>query len=556
MSEEHFVEKARLLAATHIVRPALEAEKLVRILKSYASRCSNSVISNTALWTERYQPSCAADICGNRSVVVRLSSWLRECRRVWALGRDGLNSDDDSSDDGEWRRNSIVLSGPIGVGKTSLIHSLASELGFDVIEVSASDDRSGATIMKKFKESGESRNIGVDWSTNSKTDKLAKKRSKKRRKADCAAIDQSDVSKHRAPLILFDEADLLIDSDADKGFLAAVTKLLDSAKCPIVITVNEMHHVHHELKLEHFHLVRPATEETLMHLRMLCLVEGLNTDNSELMRLISLHRHDLRKILNSLQSSVVENRPAGQVGHEAGLGGMMSPHPLGNLKDALLAPITRSMSFDQFLNVTAEGETFHDLLSENYLHVLEPGYENAPCATNDANQSEKAQDLAMLAACSSCADDMATADMISGRAARLGARTGLDADAAQCAALRLKSFAYIMCLQSCEGKLRNNLEELQQNFVPFITFGTCVAEQESHKAAQLWRIRHSCPRAMRMGSSPLFLDYVPFFSEICRAVAANTVGMRSARRGRLISLPAVAKHVKLCYALRRHVRLC
>ncbi len=43
------------------------------------------------------------------------------------------------------------MSGPPGFGKTTLAHVIAKQAGYNVIEINASDDRTGAVVNTKIK---------------------------------------------------------------------------------------------------------------------------------------------------------------------------------------------------------------------------------------------------------------------------------------------------------------------------------------------------------------------------------------------------------------------
>lgn len=55
--------------------------------------------------------------------------------------------------------NVMVLQGPSGSGKSAAVHEAARALGFKVIEVNASQARSGATVKKLIAEAAQSAHI-------------------------------------------------------------------------------------------------------------------------------------------------------------------------------------------------------------------------------------------------------------------------------------------------------------------------------------------------------------------------------------------------------------
>ncbi|KAM4535579.1 ATPase family AAA domain-containing protein 5 [Fundulus diaphanus] len=127
------------------------------------------------LWTDKYQPQLSGDIVDNTPAVRRLYSWLKD----WKLraDRDERKNQKDKkqeegSDDSEWDRgeddyqdaddalcNTVLITGPTGVGKTAAVYACAQELGFKVFEVNASSQRSGRLILSQLKEATQSHQV-------------------------------------------------------------------------------------------------------------------------------------------------------------------------------------------------------------------------------------------------------------------------------------------------------------------------------------------------------------------------------------------------------------
>ncbi|XP_056407354.1 ATPase family AAA domain-containing protein 5-like [Hyla sarda] len=126
------------------------------------------------LWTEKYQPHNSSELIGNSAAIRRLHSWLREWKiraekeekRMLKAGKDKDDSwsvgdfhDSEDSDEEDSLCNTLLISGPPGVGKTAAVYACAQELGFKVFEVNASCQRSGRQILAQLKEATQSHQV-------------------------------------------------------------------------------------------------------------------------------------------------------------------------------------------------------------------------------------------------------------------------------------------------------------------------------------------------------------------------------------------------------------
>ncbi|XP_006891128.1 PREDICTED: ATPase family AAA domain-containing protein 5 [Elephantulus edwardii] len=128
------------------------------------------------LWTEKYQPQNSSELIGNELAIKKLYSWLKDWKRRAELEeRQNLKGKKDekqedlsdsidfkgSSDDEEESRlcNTVLITGPTGVGKTAAVYACAQELGFKIFEVNASSQRSGRQILSQLREATQSHQV-------------------------------------------------------------------------------------------------------------------------------------------------------------------------------------------------------------------------------------------------------------------------------------------------------------------------------------------------------------------------------------------------------------
>ncbi len=97
-------------------------------------------------WTERYRPKKAADLEGNEAARKRITMWLES----WKKGTPD--------------KKGLLLVGPPGIGKTSIVRAVAEDFGWVVIELNASDARNAASIRKAAGGGATNHTFGLDGS--------------------------------------------------------------------------------------------------------------------------------------------------------------------------------------------------------------------------------------------------------------------------------------------------------------------------------------------------------------------------------------------------------
>ncbi|NXG17871.1 ATAD5 protein, partial [Grallaria varia] len=138
----------------------------------------SGVEKEDTLWTEKYQPQDSSELVGNKKEIERLHSWLKEWKKRADLeekrnqkGEKVDTEPEDSSSSLDFQDsksdlkeeislcNTVLITGPPGVGKTAAVYACAQELGFKIFEVNASCQRSGRQILSQLKEATQSHQV-------------------------------------------------------------------------------------------------------------------------------------------------------------------------------------------------------------------------------------------------------------------------------------------------------------------------------------------------------------------------------------------------------------
>jgi len=147
-----------------------------------------------------------------------------------------------------------------------------------------------------------------------------------------------------------------------------------------------------------------------------------------------------------------------------------------------------------------------------------------------APSSESEDALAALKAVSTCADSAALADLIQSvgqRSANSCVRRcsiSRESDMAEAVARQVHCFGFMHFIRELHTRRKEGLGASFDSFIPTMCSSNHSKIQEHNYAARLWHLRLLCPKAIRMSSTQLFLDFGAFYSTMCRAAAAGDIG--------------------------------
>jgi len=200
-------------------------------------------------WTEKYRPKRLDEIKGQNKAVAEIREWIKKVKAGKIT-------------------KALLLVGPPGSGKTSAAHAIANELGYDPIEVNASDLRD-KTHLHYIVEN----------------------------------IRAPSLLTMKPRLIILDEIDAL--PSEGRAIVSLVKELISKEGVPVVMTANDPYERHlYEIRsmsqMVKFYRLRWTT--VLQVLKEICQKEGVTIPADILKRIAQNSQGDLRAAINDLES--------------------------------------------------------------------------------------------------------------------------------------------------------------------------------------------------------------------------------------------------------------
>lgn len=207
-------------------------------------------------WVEKYRPESLQELIGQEEAIEEVENYLENFPNV--------------------RRKALLLNGPPGIGKTTLVHVFAKENKYEIFELNASDLRNKKSMNEKLKP----------------------------------VLEQSSLF-NKNKIILVDEVDGLSGMQ-DRGGVSELVSLIDSTKFPIICAANDawiqkLSPLRKKTNIIELKDITPAETKTL--LKSILEKENKKINDRVLNQISIKSRGDLRSAINDLEAAASMENP-------------------------------------------------------------------------------------------------------------------------------------------------------------------------------------------------------------------------------------------------------
>ncbi|KRY51389.1 ATPase family AAA domain-containing protein 5 [Trichinella britovi] len=327
-------------------RPRNNAERLI-----LNEQCEDGKKSNFQIWSEIYAPKLPKEFIENEQTAEALRIWLDKWKQrlkqqpciQYCTGNKQKKKKKSAFDcfDEEWideekssdaaMFNAVLLHGPCGSGKTSIVHAMATLCGFQVIEINTNSLRTQRLLEDVLLEATLSHRVQLNFQSEKFHNPVitenipemrawwrkgkASNQSRKRKSDDIRHFFQysplsnekkssniQSCSQYKSTNQAVTEKVDVLPDNRERNFLPSVQKFIFESNIPIIMTAEseEILSSFPSVNVEEFSLRRPCLEKLVFHLKLIMLTNNFHIDDDELLKFAEYHQNDWRRCLMNL----------------------------------------------------------------------------------------------------------------------------------------------------------------------------------------------------------------------------------------------------------------